>query len=437
MGKMIFLSILLFLFLVFIGFRFFQKKTFRILSSFAAPFVRLYIRFRIKQKLEIKERKNERFGIPSKTRPTGDLVWFHAVSVGETNSLIPFVKEFHETNSEVHILFTTTTVTAADIVEKRLGNLVIHQFMPFDVFMWIRRFIKYWKPKAAFFVESEIWPNALFYLYEKDIRTYLLNTRLSKRTINRMFKLKKIFNILPFRLFEKVFVPSDETKQIVKELGAKDAVVVPNIKIISPKLPINQKEQARLKNVFKDRKTWIAVSTHPGEEEIIINAHQEIKKTIPDLLTIIAIRHPDRALEVKGLCDNAGLSAVLHSEHKKNEPIESEVYILNQIGCLGEFFSIVDTVLICGSLIPGIGGHNFIESINFMCNTATGKYIDNFKDIYTYFTESCKVLENDQITDFVLNSFDSYERPKKTNENLNYSEKWSRTILQISKNIFG
>ena len=434
---MIVLLFLAFLFAIYVGFRFFQKQTFRFFSSVLNPFIRLYVVIRIKKGLELKNRRNERFGIPSVTRPVGNLVWFHAVSVGETNSLIPFVREFHEINPDVHILFTTTTVTAANVVQQRLANFVIHQFVPFDIFVWVRRFIKYWKPKAVFFVESEIWPNTLFYLHEKDIRIYLLNTRLSDRTISRMYKLKKYFNILPFMLFERVFVPSNEVKRVVKDLGAVDATVVPNIKIISPKLPVNKREQKRLECCFGDRKRWIAVSTHAGEEETIIDAHKQVKTDVSDLLTIIAVRHPNRAQEVKELCERAGLSVTLYTENNDNKQLTSDVYILDKIGCLGEFFATIDTVLVCGSLISGIGGHNFIEPINFMCNTASGKYIDNFRDIYPYFEDSCKLLDNDKISSFVLNSINSYKRPKKTKENLNHSERWSKIIQQISKNVFG
>jgi 3-deoxy-D-manno-octulosonic-acid transferase len=402
----------------------------------AKPIVCLYIKKRIANGLEMKERVRERFGAPSQERPEGKLVWFHAVSVGETNSVIPFIKEFKKINPDINVLLTTTTITAASIVEQRLKDAVIHQFVPFDIFMWVRRFIKYWRPKAFFLVESEIWFNTLYYLYEKNIPIYLLNARFSDKTIKRMSIAKKYFKILPFKLFTEIFVPSSEMKKIVQDLGSKDTTIIPNMKIISPKLPINKKEEKKLKEMFSKRKTWMAVSSHKNEEEIILKTHKEAKNSIPSLLTVIAIRHPNRAEEVKILCENKGLSVTLHTNEHHNSELTSEIYILNKIGHLGEFFSTIDTVLVCGSLIPGIGGHNFIEPINFLCNTATGQYIDNFRDVYPYFERLCQKLANeDDITKFVIDSINHYKRPVVLKTEFNYTDKWLNVIKRISKAI--
>ena len=156
------LQILLLLVIFYSSLRAFPKTTMRFLSCFCGPIVRLYILRRISKGLEDKDRVNERFGIPSQKRPDGKLIWIHAVSVGETLSVIPIIEEIKDANPDISILLTTTTLTAAHQVEKRLSDKVIHQFIPFDIFMWIRRFIKYWKPSAAIFVESELWPNTLY-----------------------------------------------------------------------------------------------------------------------------------------------------------------------------------------------------------------------------------------------------------------------------------
>ena len=434
MEKMIFV-ILFAIILLYVGIVFWQKNTFRFISVIVSPFVKLLILRRVHLGLENEDRKNERFGIPSKSRPSGKLIWIHAVSVGEVLSCIPFVEEFKNINKKTNILFTTTTLTGANMVEQRLKGQVVHQFIPFDVFMWVRRFVKYWKPDAVFFIESEIWPNMLHYLHEKNIPTYLLNTRISENSLKRMYLAKKFLKILPYSLFTKVFVPSEDVKEYVLDLGAKDVSVIPNLKIISKKLPVDQAESDKLFNMINGRKVWMAISTHKGEEEKVIEIHKRLKNVFPDVLTVIAIRHPARANEVKIICETENISSVFHTEiFPTNEKITTDIYVLNQLGCLGEFLEKIDTIFVGGSLIPGIGGHNIIEPINFMCNVATGKYIDNFRNIYPYFSDYCtKVEDEDDLFEFVENSIESYKRNPEMLNNINYTESWIKVIKQISK----
>lgn len=434
---MLFEIFLLFV-LLYISLRVFPKKTFRFLSIFCGPIVRLYIFRRISTGLEDKNRVHERFGIPSEKRPDGNLIWIHAVSVGETLSVIPVIEEMKNINPDLNILLTTTTLTAAKEVENRLKDKVIHQFIPFDVFMWIRRFIKFWKPKAVFFVESELWPNTLYYLHEKDIPTYLLNVRISNRSLKRMYFAKKYLNILPFSLFNRVYVPSIELKKAVRDLGSKDTQIVPNMKTISKKLPVNLENLKKLTEKISDKKVWMAVSSHPGEEEIILDTHKKLKENYPNILTIIAIRHPARKDEITELCKNSNLTSSSYTDSfETTGSITEDVYILDKIGCLGEFFETIDTVLVCGSLVPEIGGHNFLEPLNFACNVATGEYIENFRDIYPYVENHCKILKNSsEIADFVSDSIENYSRDAKMENDMDFGREWKKIIDQLSKSIF-
>ncbi|MDR1391534.1 MAG: hypothetical protein LBI95_04220, partial [Holosporales bacterium] len=354
-----------FLFTLYIGILKFQKRTFRLLSFFCNPIVRLYIRKRIRLGLEDKKRYGERFGISSIKRPSGKLIWIHAVSVGEALSVIPVIKMFKRENVDLTILLTTTTLTAAKQVENRLKNEVIHQFAPFDIFTWILRFIEYWKPDIALFVESELWPNTLYYLQEKGVPTYLLNARISEKSLRWMSFAKKILRIFPFSLFTTVYVSSRELGDKIKNLGGERICIIPNLKTIAEKLPVNFDNVEKLSKKIKNRKSWIAVSSHPGEEEIITQVHKKLKEKYPDILTFIALRHPSRKREISELCEKTGLSHICHKEElDKNRVIIEDIYIIDEIGCLGEFFEMIDTVLVCGSLVPGIGGHNFLEPLN-------------------------------------------------------------------------
>jgi 3-deoxy-D-manno-octulosonic-acid transferase len=378
--------------------------------------------------LEDSTRKSERFGIPSVERPSGRLIWIHAVSVGESLSVIPFINEFKKINPDVSILLTTTTIAASRVIAARLGDSVISQLFPFDVYSWIERFVDFWRPSLTFFVESEIWPNTLHCLHRRRIQTHLLNARVSQRTLRRMHIAKKLFSVRPFSLFESVLVPSRDMMDQAKILGAKNVILLPNMKILADKLPVNKDIVITLKNKFFKKKVWIACSSHKGEEEIIIKIHKRLKSVYTNLCTIIAPRHPERADEIRELCKGHGVASVKHTDCLCSI---DEVYILDEIGRFGEFFEIVNAVLVCGSLVPGIGGHNILEPLRFGCSTATGQYLDNFSDIYRCVMNDCKMVFNeDDIFKFVEDSLERNER--KEWRALDFIEPWIEAISQIS-----
>jgi 3-deoxy-D-manno-octulosonic-acid transferase len=365
----------------------------------------VYTRVRVWRRLEDKVRRFERFGHASVSRPPGKLVWIHAVSVGEALSVIPFISKLRGVESDVNILLTTTTLTSAKVVEERLGDSVIHQFAPFDVPLWVRRFIDCWNPSIAFFVESELWPNTLCYLKECKIPTYLLNARCSKRSLEQFYMAKRLLRLTPFCTFQEVYVSSPPMLTHVKNLGANNAFIMPSLKMISEKLPVSREGATTVRQAVGMRKVWIAVSTHAGEELTILKIHKQLKETM-DIITVIVVRHPSRVNEVVKLCYNNGLTCVLHSSVSRYQRrVGEEIYIVDRVGCLGAFFESIGTVLVCGSLIPGVGGHNFLEPLQFGCDVATGKYFANFADVYPYVEHACSVVTSPrEIYEFVARS---------------------------------
>jgi 3-deoxy-D-manno-octulosonic-acid transferase len=288
---------------------------------------------------------------------------------------------------------------------------------------------------VVFFVESELWPNMLYYLHEQGIPTYLLNARCSDKSLSRFYIAKKLLRLLPFKLFDAVYVSSQSMLEHVKALGGRTVTLMPSLKTISEKLPVNPESVAKIKRVIGGRKRWIAVSTHPGEEEIIINVHKLLKAAFDDVMTIIAVRHPHRVSDVAELCLRYGLVCTLHSSVLQNDISESandDIYIVDQMGCLGDFFELVDTVLVCGSLIQNIGGHNFLEPIRFGCNVATGKYFDNFRDVYQHVKRECVIAtDTKEICGFVKESFMHFSRDGRTLTNPDFIEKWEDVVRSI------
>ncbi|MDR1365454.1 MAG: hypothetical protein LBJ42_02620 [Holosporales bacterium] len=428
---------------VWAGIRINPKLAFKTAGAICRPIVILYTRLRVSNGLECKIRRFERFGISSTARPPGKLVWIHAVSVGEMLSIIPFISKLHDIDNEANILLTTTTVTAARMVEERLGKTVIHQFAPFDIPMWVKRFIRHWTPNVVFFVESDLWPNTLYHLHDSGIPTYLLNARCSRKSLKRLYVAKKAFGVEPFGVFSGVYVSSLDMLTHVKNLGANAAYIMPSLKMVAEKLPVNQGAVEIIRRVIGTRKVWIAVSSHPGEEEVALDVHKKLKETL-DVMTIIAVRHPHRAGEVTELCNANGLTCALHSSISDGEEnVDEDIYIVDQLGCLGAFFQLVDTVLVCGSLIPGVGGHNFLEPIRFGCNVATGKYFENFTDVYWYVERACAVATSShEIYEFVMRSFNncnylSREREASINSRISETEKWADEWEKVIRVILG
>jgi 3-deoxy-D-manno-octulosonic-acid transferase len=425
---------LTFICILYFGLTCYSKHAFKIIGIIATPFIKLYLIKRIANGLEDGTRKTERFGIPSHVRPFGKLIWIHAVSIGEVLSVIPFVNGLREIHKRLNVVVTTTTLQSAKLMQEQFPELIIHQFAPFDVFAWVRRFIKFWKPDAVFFVESELWPNTLSCLSEIGIPTYLLNTKISNKSIKRLYLLKKYFNILPLKPFREVFVTTKEMKNHAIALGAQKVSINSNIKMIANRLPTDDMEIANLRYKFGKRHVWIAVSTHKGEEEIIIEAHKQIKAEYSNILTVIAIRHPSRANEVIELCKIAGTTSALHTRvNEEKIRILDDIYIVDQLGVLGNFFEIIEPVLVCGSLVSGIGGHNIIEPLNFQCNVATGQYIEKCEDMYQALEGCCcKVNNLEEIVNFVKMAFAKRARIAPAREIKGRPDSWRNTIRRIS-----
>jgi 3-deoxy-D-manno-octulosonic-acid transferase len=413
----------------------FFKYAYRIISEIISPLIILYIRWRILKNKESAVRYKERYGIASAMRPEGMVIWIHAVSVGETLSIVPFIKKLRTTSNEIFVLLTTTTLASAAIIEQQLHGIVVHQFVPFDVYRWIKRFIEYWKPNAVCFVESELWPNILYCLKKRNLPVYLLNARCSSKSQQKLMVLKKYFHFMPFESFKSVYTTLQDMAIQITKLGASNVIITPSLKLLSPKLPTNQKTSKKLQQAIKDRLTWMAVSTHHKEEQIILDVHHMLKKKHPTILTIIAPRHPARKNEIINLCASMKLSYVSYSDSFAASNLCADVCIVDEIGCLGEFFENISTVLVCGSLIPGIGGHNFLEPLRFGCSVAMGKYFDNFRDVYNSVSDVCTVTTSlQEICEFVEKS------SKMGHQELNikvdeFSLFWDNIIKSIAKDI--
>lgn len=348
------------------------------LSAFR-PGVPLLLNRRERQGKEDKARRGERLGFASRQRPEGRLVWIHAASVGETNAVLPLIDELLNTDTSTSVLLTTGTTTSAALAARRLPERAFHQFVPLDAPQYTARFLDHWRPDLAIFTESDIWPNLVLATASRAIPLALINARMSPRSMKRWRKNARMGRPL-FSRFNVVLAQNDAVVRTIKGLGAPNVIESGNLKIDAPPPPVDPETLAQLKAATAGRAVFLAASTHPGEEALVVTAYSEIAKSIPDILLIIVPRHPDRGPALSAEIAGRGLV----TERRSLTPIparDTQIYIADTIGELGTFYALAPVALVGGSLVEH-GGQNPIEAIRHGAAVLTGPHHHNFRDIY-------------------------------------------------------
>lgn len=334
----------------------------------AAPWLRLMLRKRVVKGKEIAERLPEREGVAALPRPAGALVWVHAASVGEMMSVLPVIKLLA---ARCVVLLTTGTVTSAKLAGQRLPPGVIHQFVPLDVPSWVARFLDHWRPDRAVIMESELWPNLLRACDARQIPRFLLNARLSARSARNWRRMPGLARQL-LQGFSAITAQSAEDAARFRALGAMRVLAWGNLKFSTPLLPYAPEELSVLQSLLPGP-VWLAASTHPGEEEFVLAAHRKLLSAFPDLITILAPRHPERGVEVAALCAFAPRRAL------GQKPKSGCIYVADTLGELGLFFRLSPFAFIGNSLVAG-GGHNIMEPAKLARPVICGPHMENFAE---------------------------------------------------------
>ena len=335
----------------------------------------ILIIFRIYKGKEDKIRFREKFSVPSKKRSKGKLIWFHGASVGEILSIIPLIENYEKDKLINQILITSSTLSSSKILKKFKFKKTVHQFYPIDHFFFTKRFLEYWKPNLAIFIDSEIWPNMFKKLEEQKISLILLNARITKKTFLRWFSLKNISQ----KVFNKISIayPQNlETKYFLKKLKVKKIKTIGNLKFSEQDNKIMNKLNSR----FKSKKIWVASSTHSSEEIFCAKTHMELKKKNKNLLTILIPRHIHRVQQIKSELENLRLNVTNHSSNTKNLK-KIDIYIVDTFGETKQFHKVGTSVFIGGSIINR-GGQNPLEAARYGARILHGPNVDNFKDVY-------------------------------------------------------
>lgn len=327
---------------------------------------------------ELPARLGERRGVASRKRPAGPLIWLHGASVGEVVSLAPLAAAL--STRDFAVLVTSGTKTSAIVAAERLPPEVIHQFVPLDIPRYVDRFLKHWRPSLALFAESELWPNLLAATNRAGAPIVVVNGRMSDRSFARWERRKKSAAAL-FRNIDEFLVQSPREVERFRDLGAERVFATGNLKFDVPPPPVNGGRLAQLTEAIRGRPVALAASLHPGEDRTVAQAHAFARRELPDLLTVVAPRHPDRGPAMQETFAAAGLKTGRRSQNVLPDD-DLDVYIADTIGELGLFFRVAGAVFMGGSLVAR-GGQNPIEAAKLGRAVIHGPHVENFTDIYT------------------------------------------------------
>ena len=339
------------------------------------PLVALYLARRMAHGKEDRDRFAERQGQASRARPPGPLVWVHAASNGEAISMLSLIDRLLVERPGLSVLVTTGTVTSARLLAHRLpADRAWHQYVPVDRPTYVRRFLDHWRPDLALWVESELWPNLVSETERYSIPLLLLNGRMSLRSFRGWQRVPGLIGPL-LACFELCLAQDEIQAERFRGLGAASATSVGDLKTAAAPLPYDESELARIAARTVDRPLWLAASTHQGEEEAVAEAHRGLRRERPNLLTIIAPRHPVRADAIAAMLQERGLNVTRRS---RGELLESatDVYLADTLGELGLFYRLAGIAFIGGSLTP-MGGHNPLEAALLDCAILHGPDMSN------------------------------------------------------------
>ena len=313
-------------------------------------------------------------------------IWIHALSVGEVLSSVPLVKELKECSNTGDIVFSASTKTGFDIAKQHLTDSVHSIFyFPYDLTFSIKHIVQRIDPTVVVIVETDIWPNFLFEMKQRQVPVILVNARLSKKSFSG-YKRFRFFTKQVFLNFFHICTQSMKDAECFQELGVPfDRITVTgNVKFNGAHQIQDLQETDSLRqslHIQNAQKVFLAGSTHPGEESMLLEVFSRIKDHEDDLLLIVAPRNPERAVSVFRIFDSAGYSVSLMKELKKiSSGKKLDVIIIDTIGLLKQLYALTDIAFVGGSLV-NCGGHNPLEPAAFSKPIIFGNDMSDFADI--------------------------------------------------------
>lgn len=363
------------------------RHIYTLIYSLSLPLIVARLWWRGRANPGYRQRVSERFGfLPHRPRPGG--LWVHAVSVGETLAAAQFVKQFMEQNPNTPVIITSTTPTGSEQVKRIFGERVFHMYLPYDLPSFINRFIKNIQPGALVIIETELWPNLLASCAKHDLPVVLANARLSEKSARGYAKLPALTRPMLHSLnVVAVQNPTDGQRFIELGLPTGRMKVTGSVKFDVTVPEDCHKQGVALRGQWgADRPVLALASSHPTEDEQLLDTYPALEKAIPGLLLLLIPRHPERFEPVT----NAARSRHLHVHRRTNGNVSDDIqiYVADTMGEMLNMLAAADVVVMGGSLYPGGGGHNPIEPAALGKATLIGADHINFTSIVNELTEA-------------------------------------------------
>jgi len=373
----------------------------------------------------------EKFCIYSKKFDIKKTIWLHGSSVGEILSVIPLIHELEKNKKIKKILLTSSTTSSALIFSKYKFKKTTHIYFPIDTNYLTNKFVNYWKPKMAIFIDSEIWPNMFNNLKKKNIPIVLINGRITKKSFKRWMR----FSSFAKKIFSKISLAmpqNTETLKYLKILGVKKIKIVGNLKYFGQSKNFLEKNT---KKKFKNRLIFCAASTHYNEELFIGKLHKELKLEYKNLLTIIIPRHINRSNSIINELEDIDLKIVTRSSRQKVSK-STDIYIADTYGETSKFYRLSKITFLGGSLINH-GGQNPLEPARMGNYILHGPNIQNFKEVYKMLSELKISSKANNIINMkkIINRKIKYKRPSKIIKKLNFigNDILKKNLSEINK----
>ena len=358
------------------------------------------LKMRLRAQKEHPTRWRERLGETNQVRPTGELIWLHAVGLGEVMALRGLIDIILQNKPDINFLVTSGTLQSAELFSQNLPTNTTHQFIPLDVHKFRQNFLSRWKPNLVIWSEQEIWPGFVNDCARLKIPQVWINARMADKAYNSRKWLKPFFGDL-YANFELISAQDEKTAQNITKLiepHLKQRVRVDgSLKPAAPKLKSKQNIPPQIISMTEGRRILTLVSSHQEDEKFVIHALQKISKKIRPILVIIP-RHIERAATIRDQCIKADLKCTILSELWETSP-SSDVYIANQIGAPAIWLPFTHLALIGGTFCD-INGHNPWEPIQFgaavLHGPKTANFSEDFKELLVS-DSSTEVVDGDDL----------------------------------------
>lgn len=381
---------------------------------FLTPFLLLRLLWRGLKSPDYLKRWNERFAwYPKKIFPHD--IWFHAVSVGEVETLFPLVKRLQQAYPDIKLLVTTTTPTGSVRVRAVLSDSVSHVYLPYDFPGAVNRFLKHFKPRVAVILETEIWPNLFAACGANNAKLVIINACLSESSARGYQKISALIRPALSNVTRiAAQTEEDASKFVAIGASAQSVEVVGNLKFdVEVDQTVIDQGLAIKSSQFADRFVWVIGSTHKDEEIRFVEIYRQLKKHIPELLLVVVPRHPERFETVKMLFEQQKFEVIKRSSMQQCYS-NIDVFLVDVMGELKTFYAAADVAFVGGSLVP-IGGHNILEAAAVGVPVMVGPYVDNIKEIVAAALNAESLIQCRNTVDIVDAVLNIYQQPSYKN----------------------